>query len=261
LPTIASTLISYLILWLIFRKHLKTPAEANVEDIKIENKPYLVIGLVHLSVCTVALAIGPYVGVDMWIISFVSAISLFVCLGILNLIKLLRHKKAQIPCDNQENACDEKPATSSPVLSCLKRAPWQLIPFVLSMFIMVLAFKNQGITEKIGDLLGADNSIFKYGVVSYLSANLINNIPMSVLFCPIMEGLTGATATGAIYATIVGSNLGALLTPIGALAGIMWSSLLKKHDVKLSFAQFVKYGAMISIPSLAANLAILFVII
>ena len=93
---------------------------------------------------------------------------------------------------------------------------------------------------KINELLGKENVILKYGITSFLSANLINNIPMSVLFCPIIEGLTGSALTGAVYATIIGSNLGALLTPIGALAGIMWSSMLKKHEVKYSYTSFIK---------------------
>ena len=108
---------------------------------------------------------------------------------------------------------------------------------------MILALQEQGVTSSIGNLLGKDSSIIKYGITSFLSANLINNIPMSVLFCPIMETLSGSSSQiGAVYATIVGSNLGALLTPIGALAGIMWSSMLKKHEVKLSYGSFIKYG-------------------
>lgn len=251
LPTLASALVSYLMLWLIFRKHLSVPAEANIEDVKIENKPYLIIGLVHLSCCTVALAVGPYVNLEMWIISFVSAISLFICIGICKLVQKLK---------NKENSATTV-STGSPVVNCLKRAPWQLIPFVLSMFVMILALQDAGVTKAINGLLGTENVILKYGVTSYLSANLINNIPMSVLFCPIMQGLTGNALTGALYATVVGSNLGALLTPIGALAGIMWTSMLKKHEVKLSYLDFVKYGALISIPSLALNLAVLAIIL
>ena len=121
--------------------------------------------------------------------------------------------------------------------------------------------KSAGVTKAINKLLGDENVILKYGVTSYLSANLINNIPMSVLFCPIMQGLTGNALTGALYATVVGSNLGALLTPIGALAGIMWTSMLKKYDVKLTYLNFVKYGILISIPSLVANLAVLALIL
>ncbi len=240
LPTLASALISFFILWLLFKKHLSQPAQANVEDVRIENKPFLIIGIIHLSICTVALAIGPYVGLDMWIISLISALSLFLFIGIFSIIK--RSKPVEL-------------------VKCLKRAPWQLIPFVLSMFVMILSLQEQGVTEKINQLLGTENVILKYGVTSFLSANLINNIPMSVLFCPIMETLTGSALTGAVYATIVGSNLGALLTPIGALAGIMWTSMLKKHEVKLSYINFIKYGAAISIPSLMANLAILMLIL
>lgn len=263
LPSLASTVVSFFILWLIFRKQLKLPAQANVEDVKIDNKPYLVIGLIHLSVCTVALAIGPYVGLEMWIVSFTAALSLFAFIGICNLIKIVRKRKATAyssVTEIQETDIDGE-RTTSPLLNCLKRAPWQLIPFVLSMFVMILALKEHGVTEKINALLGTEHVILKYGITSFLSANVINNIPMSVLFCPIMETLTGTVLNGAVYATIVGSNLGALLTPIGALAGIMWTSMLKKYDVKLSYLNFIKYGVLVSIPSLAVNLALLTLIL
>lgn len=240
LPTLSSALISFALLWVIFRKDLKVVAEANVEDVKIENKPFLVIGLIHLSVCTVALAIGPYVGLDMWIISLVSASSLFIITGAISIFKKSK---------------------STEITACLKRAPWQLIPFVLSMFVMILALQENGVTDKINQLLGSEHTILKYGITSYLSANLINNIPMSVLFCPIIEGLSGSALTGAVYATIIGSNLGALLTPIGALAGIMWSSMLKKHEVKYSYASFIKNGVIISVPSILIALLILSLII
>ena len=241
LPSLASATVAFFVLWLLFRKELKKPAQANVEDVRIENKAFLVIGLIHLSVCTLTLAIGPYFNIEMWIVSLVSALSLFLFTILASIVKKQKPKE---------------------LTKCLKRAPWQLIPFVLSMFIMILALKKQGVTDALGNLLGESNSTIKYGVVSYLSANLINNIPMSVLFCPVMEALNGTSVQlGAVYATIVGSNLGALLTPIGALAGIMWASMLKKHDVKLSYGSFIKYGSAISIPSLAVSLSILLLIL
>jgi arsenical pump membrane protein len=45
-----------------------------------------------------------------------------------------------------------------------------------------------------------------------------------------------------IYATIIGSNIGAILTPVGALAGIMWMRLLKINNVNYSFIQFTKWS-------------------
>ena len=77
---------------------------------------------------------------------------------------------------------------------------------------------------------------------------------MSVLFSKILD--IGASL-GQIYATIVGSNLGAFITPVGALAGIMWSNLLKENRVKLSTVRFVVLGVLIGVPSIVAALGAL----
>lgn len=235
-PTIVATLVSYGLLMLIFMKKLSEKVDPELEEVKIEDKALLIIGLIHLCVCTVLLAICSYINVEMWIISLSFAVCLFIVVLITCLIKKRRPTE---------------------LVGTVKRLPWQLIPFVLSMFVMVLSLEENGITAKIGEFFGSDLVIIKYGASSFLSANLINNIPMSVLFCPIMEGLEGGVLLRAVYATIVGSNLGAYLTPIGALAGIMWSNLLKDHDVKFGYLDFTKYGVMISIPTTAACLGML----
>ena len=240
LPTLFGAAVAFLVLRLLFRRELKTPLDAAKEEVKIENKPFLVIGLADLSVCTVVLAIGSYIGVDMWIAALVSALLLFVLIAIAAAVTGKRPKELG---------------------TTLKRAPWQLIPFVLSMFVIILALQENGVTERIGAILGEDRTVFRYGVASFLSANLINNIPMSVLFCPVIRPLAGSASDAvlmrAVYATVVGSNLGAYLTPIGALAGIMWMSLLKKHEVKFGYLDFIKYGALVSVPTLLAVLSIL----
>jgi arsenical pump membrane protein len=62
-------------------------------------------------------------------------------------------------------------------------------------------------------------------------------------------------STRATYAVIAASNLGAIFTPVGALAGIMWMSILKKHGHPITFVQFMKYGLIISIPVMLVALA------
>ena len=54
----------------------------------------------------------------------------------------------------------------------------------------------------------------------------------------------------AIYSTVIGSNIGAFLTPIGALAGIMFTDLVNKQNVSYSFKTFVKYGLIIALPTI-----------
>lgn len=218
-------------LLLLFRKKLKEPLHTEPEKAIIEDKISLWIGVVHLAVCTVFLAIGAYIGVEMWIVSLCAAGSLFLFTSVISLVR------------------KQKPVA---LLGCLKRTPYQLIPFVLSMFVMIVVLADNGVTEIIGNALGTELPILKYGVASFFASNLINNIPMSVLFSSII----GEAAAGlpAIFATVIGSNVGAFFTPIGALAGIMWGNIIGKHGVKFGYLHFLKIGVTVAIPTLFAAL-------
>ena len=90
-----------------------------------------------------------------------------------------------------------------------------------------------------------------------MAANIVNNIPMSVLFCSIMQSCDPSALSDAVYATVIGSNIGAFLTPIGALAGIMWSSILNQHGLKFGYLQFLKIGATVAIPTLLVAISLI----
>lgn len=238
LPTLCSGIVAFFFLFLLFGKKLREPiSDATVSDVVIEDKLSLGIGVFHLAACTVILAIGSYIGIEMWLVSLFAAISLFVCTTVLSLV---RGKKPEA------------------LIACLKRAPWELIPFVLSMFVMVEALNANGVTNAIYTILGESLPVWKYGITSFLACNLINNIPMSVLYSSILGGTGSASA---VYATVVGSNLGACLTPIGALAGIMWSSILKDHGLKFGYLDFLKIGVTVAIPALLTALGVLSILL
>ncbi len=240
LPTLIGGLVALGVLYLIFRRQFKQPLNPEKDDFKIQDRGLLVIGTIHLSICTVLLVVSSYLGIEMWLITLCFAVSLFI---VSTIYLLVRRKGLRI------------------LGQCLKRLPWELIPFVLSMFVFVLCIDSVGLSAKIGSLLGEANVIWTYGGTSFLTANIVNNIPMSVLFSSIVKGLSEANLMKGVYAAIVGSNIGAFFTPIGALAGIMWSGILKKHDVKFNFSTYVKYGALISIPTLAATLLGLMIVL
>ena len=234
LPTLAAGTVSCVLLFLLFRKKLSAPRNASYETVIIEDKLLLWVGIAHLAVCTLILAVGSYIGIEMWLVSLLSVISLFLFNAV---TAIVRRKKP------------------SALGACLRRAPWDLIPFVLSMFVIVEALNMTGVTDEIFKLLGTSGSVWKYGVSSFLAANLINNIPMSVLFASILDSVP--SNMDAIYATVVGSNLGACFTPIGALAGIMWSSILREHNLKFGYLDFLKTGITVAIPALAAALGVI----
>lgn len=239
-PTILSGAVALLALYLMFRKKLAAPIEGEAEEVVIEDKLSLWVGIVHLAVCTVLLAIGSYINIEMWLVSICAVASLFIFSGVIAIVR------------------KKKPAA---LIGCLKRAPYQLIPFVLSMFVLIVVLNEQGVTAAIGNLFGDSLPILKYGTTSFLASNLINNIPMSVLFSSIIESTGGAVGVAAVFATIIGSNLGALFTPIGALAGIMWSNILNKHGVKFGYLDFLKIGAAVAIPTLATALGSLWLML
>lgn len=229
LPTFFAGLTSFIVLLLVFKKEFAKPIEAKVDLVFIKNKTLLFIGIAHLFGCLLFLIISNYIGLEMWTISLLFSISLVIFVTIYKIF----------------NKGD-----TNEIITTIKRVPWELIPFVISMFIFVLALDKVDITKNIAILLGNTDPILKYGITSTFLANIVNNIPMSVMFGSIISNLDKSILAQATYSTIIGSNIGAYLTPIGALAGIMWMQTLAKHNIKFNFLDFIKYGIVISIPTL-----------
>ena len=232
IPTLISGVFLYCLLLLLFYKKLKTPLNVISNDYVIKNKVALFVGLSHLLVCLVFLIISSYIHVEMWLISLITALSLLVFAIFMSIFT----KK------------DWKYTTNT-----LKKLPYELIPFFLSMFVIVVAINYQGIASKISEVLGNSNEVWTYGYSSFMASNLINNIPMSILYSNICSN------KAMTYASIVGSNIGAFLTPIGALAGIMFTELVNKHGIKYKFIEFVKYGLITAIPVITVALASLLI--
>ncbi len=243
-PAIVGGITGLLVLLLLFGKTLRKPiARSNSQLIKgisaphgivkVE-KPTMIVAIVHLLACIGLLAISDFIGTEMWIICFFAALSLTLFDIVYDFIRY---------------------HSATPVIRSVKKEPFELIPFVLSMFVIVLALKHCGFTEKVKSLLitGNTSDCVSVGFVSALASNLLNNIPMSVLFESIVNGNNLA-----IYGAVVGSNIGAFITPIGALAGIMWNKILNQHGIKLPFAKFVLYGIIVAIPVLTTTLLTLF---
>ena len=240
LPTLLAGTAAFIALLLLFRRRLTEPITASCVEERIEDMPLFILGITHLGACTILLAIGSYIGLSMWLVSLLAAISLFVCVLAVSLVRHIRKIRSGAIFPRE-------------LRSCLGREPWQLVPFVLSMFVLIVALSEVGVTEAIATLLGDSHPILSYGVVSFLTANLVDNIPMSVLFERVIPS-GEAFSDAAVYATVIGSNLGAFLTPIGALAGIMFSALLAKQGVRFGYLDFLKLGVTVAVPTLGVAL-------
>ena len=124
-----------------------------------------------------------------------------------------------------------------------------------------MALESFGIFGNISQLLdNIENDNLKeitYLVTSTLSCNLVNNIPMTIAYGSILSNTTNINL---IYSTIIGSNIGAILSPVGALAGIMWIIILKQNDVEYGFTKFIKNGSIITLSLLVAGTLALLII-
>jgi len=233
IPTIFAVMIAFFSLWFLFKDKLKRKLSSTSETVIIEQKAFLFLSLTVLITCIVLFTISGYINQPKWLISFYCLCALLIGIVIISSFK------KRIPVE---------------LFSTIRRTPWEVVPLVLSMFVIVLALESTGVAEKIKNIINIGNPYFSYGISSTVLANLMNNIPMSVLFSSLVSGCEDILLK--TYITIISSNIGAYLTPIGSLAGIMWLSIVRNNLslYTFDFKEFTKLGCLVGIPTLIASL-------
>ena len=219
-------LILYILLILVFYKDLKVKIEVEVEKEPIKNKILLCLGLTSLILTTIFLIISNLINVEMYLITLIFALLDLIIGSIYCFIKK-----------------EDKIYIFKPV----KTLPYEFIPFLISMFIIISSLNQTDLLLQIGNLLNSIESIeaevFAYGLTSAISANLVNNVPMSLLYANILNANTLTTVDN-VYAAILASNLCALITPCGALSSLMFMRICKENEVKISYLDYMKFAPL-----------------
>ena len=229
IPFIVSVITSIVFLWLILRKDIPKTV-----DITLLKEPRSVIknmNLFYFSWLFLAiLLVGYFVG-DIYELP----VSLFALGGGLIFLLIATISKAVKP------------------IHIIKEAPWQVVWFSIGLYIVVYGLKNAGLTDYLtivlkdlalrGDMIAVVGTGF---IAAFLSA-IMNNMP-TIMIMDIALSDIGNQAM--IYANIVGCNLGPKMTPFGSLATLLWLHVLAKKGVKISFAQYSKFGLIITPPVL-----------
>ncbi|KAJ2238215.1 hypothetical protein H4R99_005193 [Coemansia sp. RSA 1722] len=144
----------------------------------------------------------------------------------------------------------------------LHRLPYNIVPFSFGMFIIVESLSELGWTPRLSWLLkrvcpSVVPAVFVVGLMTSLACNVLNNLPMTILFTralkhPIFAQADQQTRKGALFALIVGSNLGANLTLVGSLAGLMFQGIAAQKDRKIGYFRFMRW----CLPVLPVQLAV-----
>ena len=135
----------------------------------------------------------------------------------------------------------------------IKTAPWQVVWFSIGLYIVVYGLKNAGLTDYLAIILkdlslrGETIAVLGTGFIAAFLSAIMNNMPTIMIMDIALNDIQNQAM---IYANIVGCNLGPKMTPFGSLATLLWLHVLAKKGVKISFAQYSKFGLIITPPVL-----------
>ncbi|WP_424769453.1 ArsB/NhaD family transporter [Paenibacillus sp. sgz302251] len=135
----------------------------------------------------------------------------------------------------------------------LRKTPWFILLFAFSMYVIISGLNNIGLTAWlilalqpiISDSL-VNASVVMGGLLSILS-NLFNNHPALMIGTLAITnmGLDPMTLKIAYLASVIGSDIGSLLLPIGTLATLLWMHIVRKGGVKISWGQYLRVTAVV----------------
>ncbi|MGG4166057.1 arsenic transporter [Rossellomorea vietnamensis] len=138
--------------------------------------------------------------------------------------------------------------TKTGVVDIIKKTPWHVLLFAFNMYVLVYGLRNVGLSDFIVDqfrdhIVGQPlNASLIMGIFLTVISNLFNNLPA------VMIGTLSITEMGldphvlqvAYLANVLGSDIGALLTPVGTLATLIWMFILKTHGIHISWSRYLR---------------------
>jgi arsenical pump membrane protein len=143
----------------------------------------------------------------------------------------------------------------APVAPIVTGIGWDVIVFVLGIFVVASGLRNAGLTDVIGRMLidpTAPNLFVGTMVTGFVAAGfsaVMNNHPTaSIMALAIQDlGLPSTESTMLAFAALIGGDLGPKMLPIGSLAALLWFRILRSRGVPISYALYIKIGIPVTL--------------
>ena len=138
----------------------------------------------------------------------------------------------------------------------LERVEWSLVFFFVGLFTIIGVLERAGVLLMIGDLLnGLTTKTGSIGLMWFtaLFSSVTDNIPLAAMLAKIFGPTPEAAAAVARdqwWAIVFGANLGGNITPIGSASTVVACTIMKKHNIKITFMGFVKIGGVFALAQL-----------
>ena len=244
LPTLAAFVVAGGAFALRFRARLNTRfdvAAVGDPDAAIRDRFVFWAGWVALGALVVGYAIVGALGLPVALVAGV------VALGMLALVRARRLRT---------------------VREAVTAAPWSVLIYAIGMFVVITAAYRAGALAIVVDLLragvatssGAPGAIGAGALAAALAA-AVNNLPaalIGVLSLRAVGGI-GAASHVAIYAIMLGVDIGPKLTPFGSLATLLWLGILERHGQHISWGLYLRENWWVTLLTLTAALAALLI--
>ena len=133
--------------------------------------------------------------------------------------------------------------TATPVALARAAEPGFLI-FVLGLGVIVQAASANGLDTAVRAVLPTGGSLLDLLAIAALSAifaNLVNNLPATLMLIPVAAMAAGP---GPVLAVLIGVNIGPNLTYVGSLATLLWRRVLRAEDTDVELGEFLRLGAL-----------------
>jgi arsenical pump membrane protein len=251
---VATLLSSLLLIWLFFRKQIPGTYDVQAADSLTRGKPAISPSLLKITLVTlVAIDIG-------YVLTSLSRfpVSLVICSGALFLVAVYWFSLRQNGSMNGEKRG---------LVGLARDINWDIVLFMLSIFIVVQGLEAAGVTNLLASALVATSKfpsvlgVFGPSMVITVGASFMNNWPMTILGLLSINqaAVTGPVLTNLIFSNIIGNNLGPHFFPLGSLAIVMWLEIMRRKGVSISLKEYLKVGATLSIVQVAIASAVLWV--
>lgn len=153
-----------------------------------------------------------------------------------------------------------------PPSDMLKKTPWYIIVFAFSMYVIIYGLNNIGLSDWLiefmhplvsGSLLHASVMM---GVLLSVLSNLFNNHPALMIGTITLTNLKLDLLSLKIsyLASVIGSDVGSLILPMGTLATLMWMHIVRRGKVIITWWEYIKITIVVIPPTVIFTLVVLY---
>ncbi|MBV9688093.1 MAG: hypothetical protein JO202_00110 [Ktedonobacteraceae bacterium] len=130
------------------------------------------------------------------------------------------------------------------VRSLLLAAPWSILFYALAMFVVitaayyahVLSFLTVPLRAFVAPSADVAGAILSGSILALLSA-AANNLPATLIGVLVLHMVPHPNLL-AIYAMILGVDVGPKFTPFGSLATLLWLDILRRNGIRISWLRY-----------------------